>query len=116
MGESSTSPRSPVPAFSNAAYVTAKAALVGLTKQCAYELAPSGVTVNAVAHGPIATDRIRTAWQEKDPAERNRLLGEIPLGRLGEVAEAAHFVVPFLVGAAGYATGAVLDVSAGMTI
>lgn len=102
--------------FSNAAYVTAKAALLGLTKQYAYELAPLGVTVNAVAHGPIATDRIQAAWRDKTEDERRRLTAEIPMGRLGTVAEAAHLVLPFLVGPSGFATGAILDVSAGMAI
>jgi len=102
--------------FSNAAYVTAKAALLGLTKQYAWELAPLGVTVNAVAHGPIATDRIAAAWRAKSEEERRELTAQIPVGRLGTVAEAAHLVLPFLAGPSGFATGAVLDVSAGMAI
>jgi 3-oxoacyl-[acyl-carrier protein] reductase len=102
--------------FSNAAYVTAKAALLGLTKQYAWELAPLGVTVNAVAHGPIATDRVTAAWHAKSEEERDGLTAQIPVGRLGTVPEAAHLVLPFLTGPSGFATGAVLDVSAGMAI
>jgi 3-oxoacyl-[acyl-carrier protein] reductase len=102
--------------FSNAAYVAAKAAVVGLTKQCAFELAPYGIAVNAVAHGPIATERIQQAWAGKSTAQREAILARIPLGRHGTIAEAAEAVLPFCGAAAGFVTGAVLDANGGMHI
>lgn len=102
--------------FSNAAYVAAKAGVLGLTRQLAYELAPHGVTANAVAHGPVMTERIAASWAARSDVSRADLLGRIPLGRLATPREAAHFVVPFCIGEAGYATGAVLDVNGGLHI
>jgi len=102
--------------FSNAAYVAAKAAVVGLTKQAAYELAPYGISVNAVAHGPIRTDRIDASWQDKAEAERTAILDRIPVGRLGSIEEAAAMVVPLCLPAAGYTTGAVIDVNGGLFV
>lgn len=102
--------------FSNAAYVAAKAAVVGFMKQCSWELAAHGITANAVAHGPIMTDRIEQAWASKSDDAKHEILSRIPLGRRGSVAEAAHFVVPFCIGAPGFATGAVLDVNGGLMV
>lgn len=102
--------------FSNAAYVAAKAALIGYSKQCAYELAPHGVTVNVVAHGPIATQRIDEAWQAMEISRKAEILGKIPMARLGSVAEAAHAVLAFCGEESGYASGAVLDVNGGMYV
>ncbi|MEW1860491.1 SDR family oxidoreductase [Streptomyces sp. NPDC088194] len=102
--------------FSNAAYVAAKAAVVGLTKQVAYELAPFRVTVNAVAHGPIATERIATAWERRPAAEREQVLSKIPVGRLGTVAEAVGSVLYLCSEEAGYTTGTVIDVNGGLLI
>ncbi|HEV2634472.1 MAG TPA: SDR family oxidoreductase [Actinocrinis sp.] len=102
--------------FSNAGYVAAKAAVIGLTKQCAFELAPHGITVNAVAHGPIGTERIDRAWAEKTPEQRAAILERIPAGRMGTVAEAAAAVLPFCAQYAGFTTGAVLDVNGGLHI
>ncbi|MCM3809409.1 SDR family oxidoreductase [Streptomyces sp. DR7-3] len=102
--------------FSNAAYVAAKAAVIGFTKQCAYELAPRGVVVNAVAHGPIATERVAAAWDGMEPARREAITGRTPAARLGTVAEAAAAVVHLCDEDAGYTTGSVLDVNGGLHI
>ncbi|MCL2212983.1 MAG: SDR family oxidoreductase, partial [Oscillospiraceae bacterium] len=72
-------------------YSTAKAALHGMTKSLAKELAPSGITVNCVAPGVIDTAMNR----ELDKATIAELIEEIPLSRLGkseEVAELIHFL------------------------
>ncbi len=90
-------------------YSAAKAGLIGLTKSVARELAPKGVTCNAVAPGFIATDMTKTLVQEG-----NQLISTIPLGRVGqpqEVAEAVAFLA-----CAGYITGEVLRVDGGIAI
>lgn len=93
-------------------YSSAKAALVGMTKALAKELAPSGITVNGVAPGVIETE-MNGALSVEEMAE---LVGEIPLGRIGRPEEVAQAVV-FLAGEGGsYITGEVINVSGGFVI
>lgn len=90
----------------NAAYGASKAAVHALTVYLARELAGDGVTVNAVAPGPI-----QTAMTSNFP-ERLRQL--IPVGRMGTADEAAH-AIAFIAGEkAGFITGEILDVNGGM--
>ena len=87
-------------------YSASKAGLIGLTKSVAKELAPKGVTCNAVAPGFIATD------MTKDISEDNKLAAAIPLGRVGTSDEVAD-VVAFLA-SASYITGEVIRVDGGI--
>ncbi|MGC4985934.1 SDR family NAD(P)-dependent oxidoreductase [Streptomyces sp. DT193] len=100
--------------FNNAAYVGAKAAVIGMTKQMAYELAPAGVVVNVVAHGPIATERVAGAWERRDPEQKQAVLSKLPMRRMGKVAEAVGSVLHLCSENAGYSTGAVIDVNGGL--
>lgn len=88
-------------------YSAAKAGLIGLTKAVAKELAPKGITCNAVAPGFIATDMTKDL-------QDNSLLAAIPLGRMGRPEEVAQ-AVAFLA-AAPYITGEVLRVDGGIAI
>jgi 3-oxoacyl-[acyl-carrier protein] reductase len=93
-------------------YAASKAALIGFTKSVARELAPRGITVNAIAPGFIETDMTAVLKEEV----RQGLLGRIPLGRLGRPEDVAQLVV-FLVGPGGcYITGQVLTVDGGMAM
>ncbi len=92
-------------------YVAAKAGLIGMTKALARELAPRGVTVNAVAPGFVETDM--TAAHVTGEA-RDALVARIPLGRIGrpeEVAEAVRFLAS---PEASYITGQVLRINGGL--
>ncbi len=102
--------------FSNAAYVAAKSSIIGFTKQIAYELASDGICVNAVAHGPISTERVQAAWIRHSDERRRTITDRIPVGRLGTVAEAASIVVHLCSIDAGYTTGTVIDVNGGLWI
>ncbi len=91
-------------------YAAAKAGVIGFSKSLAREIGSRGITVNVVAPGCIDTDRTRALPEE----QRNALLGQIPLGRLGSAAEIAHAVVFLASPAASYITGETLHVNGGM--
>jgi len=91
-------------------YAAAKAGLEGFTRALAREVGSRAITVNAVAPGFIDTDMTR----ELTDAQREAMLTQIPLGRLGQAEEIAG-VVSFLASdAAAYITGATLPVNGGM--
>ena len=91
-------------------YAAAKAGIIGFSKSLAREVGSRGITVNVVAPGFIDTDMTR----ELPEAQREQMLGQIALGRLGEPADIAR-AVAFLAGpAASYITGETLHVNGGM--
>lgn len=91
-------------------YAATKAGIIGFTKALAREVAPRGITVNAIAPGFIKTDMTGVLTDD----QRSQLLSHIPLNRLGEPADIAHTAV-FLVGDTGdYITGQTLHVNGGM--
>jgi 3-oxoacyl-[acyl-carrier protein] reductase len=98
------------PGFS--AYAGAKAALVGMTKCWALELAEKGITANVVAPGAIETDML-TRNNPLGSDRRKSLEASIPLRRTGNPAEVAAAVAYFLSDQAGYTTGQVLFVCGG---
>ncbi|MEE4293669.1 MAG: 3-oxoacyl-ACP reductase FabG [Xanthomonadales bacterium] len=91
-------------------YAAAKAGMVGFSRSLAREIASRNITVNVVAPGFIDTDMTRSL----DAAQREALIKDIPLQRLGEPADIAAAVL-FLVSEAGaYITGQTLHVNGGM--
>lgn len=92
-------------------YAASKAGVVGLTKALAREFAPRGVTVNAVSPGFIETDM--TATHVEGDA-REKLLRQVPLGRIGTPDDVAHAVTFLCLPQAAYITGQVLRINGGL--
>ncbi len=91
-------------------YAAAKAGVAGMTRALARELGSRNITVNCVAPGFIETDMTAGLSVEQNHA----LLGQIPLGRLGQPFEVAHAVAYLASKQAGYITGQELHVNGGM--
>ena len=91
-------------------YSAAKAGELGFTKALAQEGARSGITVNAICPGYIATDMVKA--MPKDVLEKN-ILPQIPIGRLGEPEEIARCVVFLASDDTGLITGATLTANGG---
>ncbi|GMR15922.1 MAG: 3-oxoacyl-ACP reductase FabG [Gammaproteobacteria bacterium] len=91
-------------------YAAAKAGVIGFSKSLAREVGSRGITVNVVAPGFIDTDMTRALPE----AQRDALLGQISLGRLGDAAEIAHAVTFLASPGAGYITGETIHVNGGM--
>ena len=97
------------------AYSAAKAGLIGMTRTLCLELAASGITVNAIAPGPVATelfDRGHPPGGEK----RQRVIAGIPVKRVGTTDDVARAVVFLLSPDSGYITGQTLFVCGGTSV
>lgn len=88
-------------------------ALLALTRELAFELAPHRIRVNAVAVGWIRTPASERAWRKLSSKDQSFLLEEISLRRLGEPDEAAAVVEFLATDASSYVTGSAIDVNGG---
>lgn len=91
-------------------YAAAKAGIIGFTKSLAREVGSRGITANVVAPGFIDTDMTRAL----PDAQRQSMLADIPLARLGSAADIAGAVAFLVSPAAAYITGETLHVNGGM--
>ena len=90
-------------------YSAAKAAVAGLARRAASELAPFGITVNTVMPGPVLTPRFAGLHRDR----MAQLESAVPVGRLGTPEEIAHAVWYLSTPGAAFTTGATLDVNGG---
>jgi 3-oxoacyl-[acyl-carrier protein] reductase len=91
-------------------YAAAKAGIIGFSKSLAREVGSRNITVNVVAPGFIDTDMTRALPED----QRAAMLGQVPLGRLGEARDIANAVLFLASDAAAYITGETLHVNGGM--
>ena len=94
-------------------YSASKAGELGFTKALAQESAKSGVTVNAICPGYIATEMVKTVPQE---VMEKTILPQIPIGRLGEPEEVARCVIFLASDDAGLITGSTLTANGGQVM
>ena len=94
------------------AYAATKAAIVGLTKSLALEVAPSGIRVNCVAPGCIETDMVKVLGEET----RAMLVEETPIGRLGTPEDIAALVSFLASDKASFITGQVITADGGFIV
>ena len=99
-----------VSTLGGAHYTASKAGLLGLTRAAAKELGPFGITVNAICPGMIDTELTR---EHASNDLLQRLAGSFPIRRLGTAREVADLICFIASDAAGYITGASLDINGG---
>jgi NAD(P)-dependent dehydrogenase (short-subunit alcohol dehydrogenase family) len=96
-------------------YVAVKGAVEGVTRALAVELAEFGIRVNAVAPGPILTER-RKSQGHGQPGNLEERYRRMPMGRFGEVSEVIDSVIFLMTSQSSYMTGQTIVLDGGMTI
>jgi len=94
------------------AYVTSKAAMIGLTRALALELGPQGITVNAIAPGTIDTDIIGSYSKEK----RKQRAEKIPVKRIGQPEDIANAALYLASDMGSYVNGEIIGVNGGSAL
>ncbi|GAB4180772.1 MAG: glucose 1-dehydrogenase [Thalassobaculales bacterium] len=96
-------------------YAAAKTGMLGMTRALAVELAPAGITVNAIAPGYFPTEG-NAATRRNDPGFEARIAQRTPMGRWGRLEELGAAAVYLAAPASGFTTGTVLTVDGGLTV
>ncbi len=96
-------------------YAATKGGLISMTRVWALELAPHGITVNAIGPGPIATELFE-AVNPPDSPRTTKIIEDIPVKRIGRPEAIANAAAFFLGDEAGYVTGQTLYVCGGLSI
>lgn len=95
--------------FGQVNYSAAKSGMIGFTRALALESANKGITVNAVAPGYINTEMVQAVPQDV----LQKIIGQIPVGRLGTPEDIADLVVFLASDKSGFVTGATIDINGG---
>ena len=96
-------------------YETAKAAVIGMTRQMACEFGPAGIRVNSILPGHMVTERLQPMWDE-NPSGHAYFRDQYPVGRLGTPEDIAHGAVFLCSEEASFITGHALVIDGGLSI
>ncbi len=101
--------------FGGTPYTASKAAIIGFTHQASKDLAPHGITINAIAPGTmLGGERTRRYWEEnRTEEERQAILATVPVGRMGTAEDIGRTAVFLADPGASFITGAVFDINGG---
>ncbi|MGC6455161.1 MAG: SDR family NAD(P)-dependent oxidoreductase [Coraliomargaritaceae bacterium] len=97
------------------AYTAAKCAVIGLTRALAAEWSGSGIRVNAIAPGWIASPMMEKALSD-DPVRKEKILSRTPMGGFGEAKDIGNAVTYLTSSAAGFVNGTILTVDGGASV
>lgn len=106
---SSSGPIGGIPGFT--AYAAARAAVNGVVRTLALEVAADGISVNAVGANFIQTETYYPKALLEDPVKGPKLLARVPMGRLGEAEEVAALIELLALGKSGFLSGQVIPIS-----
>src|SRR5439155_3927559 len=96
------------------AYTASKGAVIALTKSLAVQFGPKHIRANAICPGPIETPLL-TKWLLTNPAERNKRLPRIPLGRFGKPEDVVYLAMYLASDESSWTNGAAIVVDGGIT-
>lgn len=102
--------------FGGVDFSASKSAVIGFTRQSAFELAEFGITVNAVSPGLTMTERVKNMWGGYTQEKREEILSRIPINRASTVDEQAKTIEFLCSENASYICGAIIDVNGAMFI
>lgn len=102
--------------FGGVDFSASKAAVIGFTRQSAFELAQFGITVNAISPGLTMTERVENMWNGYTQEKREEILSRIPIDRASTVDEQSDTIEFLCSEKASYICGAVIDVNGAMFI
>lgn len=102
--------------FGGVDFSASKSAVIGFTRQAAFELAEFGITVNAISPGLTMTERVKHMWDKYSQEKKEEILSRIPINRASTVEEQAETIKFLCSDEASYICGAVIDVNGAMFI
>ena len=100
-------------ASSSSAYAAAKGGIIAFTRKLAFELGPSGITINAIAPSLTLTERIRPHWDKRTADAQAAEIARTPLRRVAEAADQAKVICFLASSDADFVTGVTIDVTGG---